>query len=264
MRRTFAAPSPYQGADMTVTTERRGQVLVVSIEREAKRNAIDQEIADGIETALNLLEDDPQLWVGVLTGTSTVFSAGTDLSAGLSPKGERGGEYGLIRRPRTKPLIAAVEGFALGGGFEVVLACDLVVASSAARFGLPEVKRGLMAICGGTFRAPRALPLNVAKEMLLIGDPLPAERLYHLGVVNRVTEPGHALASALELAERICANGPVAVRASLKAVEDVVAADDELGWLSTAAGFVTITTSEDMKEGVTAFLTKRPPQWTGH
>ncbi|MYV99707.1 enoyl-CoA hydratase-related protein [Streptomyces sp. SID3343] len=248
---------------MSVTTERRGRVLVVSIEREAKRNAIDQEVTDGIEAALNLLEDDPELWIGVLTGTSTVFSAGTDLAAGLSPKGERGGEYGIIRRRRAKPVIAAVEGFALGGGFEVVLACDLVVASSAARFGLPEVKRGLMAICGGTFRAPRALPLNVAKEMLLVGDPLPAERLYHLGVVNRVTEPGQALLAAVELAERICTNGPVAVRATLRAIEDVVAADDELGWSSTAAGFSAITASEDMKEGVTAFLSKRPPEWTG-
>ncbi|WP_406288381.1 enoyl-CoA hydratase-related protein [Embleya sp. NBC_00896] len=248
---------------MSVTSLRRGRVLVVSIEREAKRNAIDQEVADGIEAALNLLEDDPELWIGVLTGTSTVFSAGTDLSAGMSPKGERGGEYGLIRRQRSKPLIAAVEGFALGGGFEVVLACDLVVASSAARFGLPEVKRGLMAICGGTFRAPRALPLNVAKEMLLVGDPMPAERLYGVGVVNRVTEPGRALAGALELAERICANGPVAVRATLKAVDDVVTADDELGWTATDEGFATISASEDMKEGVTAFLTKRPPEWTG-
>lgn len=248
---------------MTVTTERRGRVLVVSIRREAKRNAIDQRVADGIEAALNLLEDDPDLWIGVLTGTPTVFSAGTDLAAGLSPKGERGGEYGVIRRRRSKPLIAAVEGFALGGGFEIVLACDLVVASSTARFGLPEVKRGLMAICGGTFRTPRALPLNLAREMLLVGDPLPAERLYQVGVVNRVTESGQALAGALEVAERICANGPVAVRASLKAVEDVVAADDELGWSSTAEGFASISTSEDMKEGVAAFLGKRAPEWTG-
>ena len=248
---------------MTVTTERRGRVLVVSIDREAKRNAVDQTVADGIEAALNLLEDDPRLWVGVLTGTTSVFSAGTDLSAGLSPKGERGGEYGVIRRRRTKPLIAAVEGFALGGGFEIVLACDLVVAAETARFGLPEVKRGLLAICGGTFRAPRALPLNVAKEMLLVGDPLPAERLYNVGVVNRVTRPGEALGAAVELAERICANGPVAVRATLKAVHDVVEADDDLGWSSTEEGFATITASEDMKEGVAAFLGKRPPEWTG-
>ncbi|MEU0936697.1 enoyl-CoA hydratase-related protein [Embleya sp. NPDC005971] len=248
---------------MTVTTERRGRVLVVAIDREAKRNAIDQRVADGIEAALDLLEDDPELWVGVLTGTSTVFSAGTDLAAGLSPKGERGGEYGVIRRQRTKPLIAAVEGFALGGGFEIVLACDLVVASAAARFGLPEVKRGLMAICGGTFRAPRALPLNLAREMLLVGDPLPAERLYQVGVVNRLTEPGQALAGAVELAERICANGPVAVRASLAAVEHVVAADDEAGWAGTETGFAAIVASEDMKEGVAAFLAKRAPEWTG-
>src|SRR5438067_498750 len=154
---------------MPVQTEARARVLVVSIRREHKRNAIDQEIADGIGAALDRLEDDPELWVGVLTGTPAVFSAGSDLAASKSRSTatDRGGEYGVIRRDRVKPLIAAVEGPALGGGFEIVLACDLVVAARDASFGLPEVKRGLVPTCGGLFRAPRALPLNVAKEMLL-------------------------------------------------------------------------------------------------
>jgi enoyl-CoA hydratase len=244
----------------TVTHARHGRVLVISLRREHKRNAVDQQISDGIEAALDVLESDPDLWAGVLTGTSTVFSAGTDLSAGYAPKTERGGQYGIIRRARTKPLVAAVEGLALGGGFEIVLACDLVVAARGARFGLPEVRRGLL---GAIFRAPRTLPLNVARELLVTGDPVDAERLYGLGVVNRLADPGHALDAALELAERICLNSPTAVSQTLQAVERAVTADDDLGWQATEDGFRTVTASADAREGLTAFLEKRPPQWTG-
>ncbi|WTW93596.1 enoyl-CoA hydratase-related protein [Streptomycetaceae bacterium NBC_01309] len=247
----------------TVVLERHGRVLVIALRREHKRNAVDQDISDGIEKGLDLLEGDPDLWCGVITGTPTVFSAGTDLSAGYAPKTERGGSYGMIRRPRTKPLIAAVEGFALGGGFEIVLACDLVVASREATFGLPEVRRGLLANCGAIFRAPRTLPLNVARELLVTGDPTDAARMYGLGVVNRLTEPGHALEGALELAERVCLNSPTAVSHVLQAVEQVTAADDELGWRVTEEGFRTVVASEDAKEGLTAFLEKRTPEWTG-
>jgi enoyl-CoA hydratase len=143
---------------MTVTQESRGRILVVRIEREHKRNAIDVEAALGIDAALNRLDDDPALWVGVLTGTQTVFSAGTDLKDGAGARTERGGEYGLIRRSRVKPLIAAVEGVAFGGGFEMALACDLIVASRTARFALPETRRGVVATSGALFRAVRALP----------------------------------------------------------------------------------------------------------
>src|SRR5450432_2479405 len=219
-------------AAMPVETEVRGRVLVVTMQREAKRNAIDQELADGIGAALDRLDDDPELWVGVLTGTPTVFSAGSDLASSRngSAATDRGGEYGVIRRDRVKPLIAAVEGPALGGGFEIVLACDLVVAARDASFGLPEVKRGLVPTCGGLFRAPRALPLNVAKEMLLTGDRLDPERAYALGLVNVLAEPGAAVEAALALADRICAVGPVGVRASLRALEQTVAERDALGW----------------------------------
>ncbi len=194
---------------MAVIEEVHERVLVVRIEREEKRNAIDQAIADGIGAALDRLDDDPDLWVGIVTGTPTVFSAGSDLASSRdgSARTERGGEYGVIRRDREKPLIAAVEGPALGGGFEIVLACDLVVAARTASFGLPEVKRGLVPTCGGLFRTPRALPLNVAKEMLLTGDRLSPERAYALGLVNVVSEPGEAVAGALALAARICAVG---------------------------------------------------------
>jgi enoyl-CoA hydratase/carnithine racemase len=248
-----------------VVSERHERVLVVRIEREEKRNAVDQEIADGIGAALDQLDDDPGLWVGVLTGTTTVFSAGTDLASARdgSPGTERGGEYGVIRRNREKPLIAAVEGPALGGGFEIVLACDLVVASSTASFGLPEVKRGLVPTCGGLFRSPRALPLNIAKELLLTGDRLTPERAYSLGLVNVLTEPGEAVEGALALAARICAVGPVGARASLRALERTVAERDDLGWEATTDATAAITGSDDIREGLAAFFEKREPRWTG-
>jgi enoyl-CoA hydratase/carnithine racemase len=246
---------------MGVVTERRGRVLIVSMQREAKRNAIDRELADAIDGALNTLEDDDELWVGVLTGTPAVFSAGTDLSQSASPATERGGEYGVIRRPRAKPLIVAVEGYALGGGMEIVLAADLVVASTTARFGLPEVSRGLVPTCGGLFRSARALPLNIAKELLLTGDPLTAERAERLGLVNRVTEPGGAVEEAVALAERICRNAPISARQSLWALSQTVAADESVGWDATATATSAVRATQDTREGVKAFFEKRTPQW---
>jgi enoyl-CoA hydratase/carnithine racemase len=250
---------------MAVITEQHERVLVVRIEREEKRNAVDQDIADGIGAALDQLDDDPELWVGVITGTPTVFSAGTDLASARdgSPRTGRGGEYGVIRRDREKPLIAAVEGPALGGGFEIVLACDLVVAARTASFGLPEVKRGLVPTCGGLFRTPRALPLNVAKEMLLTGDRLSPDRAYSLGLVNMVTEPGEALDCALRLAARMCEVGPVGARASLRALERSVAERDQLGWDATTTATEAIRGSDDIREGLAAFFEKREPRWTG-
>src|SRR3954462_12614030 len=233
-----------------VTTEQHERVLVVRIERKEKRNAVDQAVADGIGAALDQLDDDPELWVGILTGTPMVFSAGSDLASSRdgSARTPRGGEYGVIRRDREKPLIAAVEGPALGGGFEIVLSCDLVVAASTASFGLPEVKRGLVPTCGGLFRTPRALPLNVAKEMLLTGESLTPDRAYSLGFVNVVTEPGEALTAALALAERMCRVGPVGARGSLHALERTVAERDELGWDATREAMAAIARSDDMHE----------------
>jgi enoyl-CoA hydratase/carnithine racemase len=250
---------------VSVRTERHDRVLLVRIEREEKRNAVDQAIADGIGAALDRLDDDPELWVGIITGTSTVFSAGSDLASSRdgSARTERGGEYGVIRRDREKPLIAAVEGPALGGGFEIVLACDLVVAARTASFGLPEVKRGLVPTCGGLFRTPRALPLNIAKEMLLTGERLSPERAHSLGFVNVLTEPGEAVAGALDLAARMCAVGPVGARASLRALEHTVAERDELGWDETIIATDAIRASDDIREGMAAFFEKREPRWTG-
>jgi len=248
---------------MRVQTERHGRVLVVRIDRPNKRNAIDADTTRGLDAALNELDDDEELWAGVLTGTSEVFSAGTDLAGGAGEPTARGGEYGVVRRRRSTPLIAAVEGVAYGGGFELVLACDLVVASREARFGLPEVSRGVIATCGALFRAPRALPLNVAKEMLLTGDPLTAERAWSLGLVNVLAEPGSARSAALALAERVCRNAPVSVRASLQAVDAVAGAADDEGWAATDRGIAAVRASQDSQEGVAAFLEKRAPRWAG-
>lgn len=245
-----------------VRAEVRDRVLVVTIARPSRRNAIDRATADGLDAAFNRLEDDPELWCGVLTGSGGFFSAGSDVSAGFDYATPRGGEYGIVRRERRKPLIAAVEGFALGGGMEIALACDLVVAAADARFGLPEVTIGLLPTCGGLFRGPRALPVNVARELVLTGDPMPAARAHELGFVNRLTEPGRALDGALELAERICRNAPLAVQACVRALDDVLGGDT-LGWAATAAAKGTVLQSADATEGVHAFLNKRVPRWTG-
>lgn len=246
-----------------VARRRHGRVLVISMERARKRNAIDRAMADALDDALNELDDDHDLWAGVLTGGTDVFSAGSDLTAGGDYSTERGGEYGIIRRRRRKPLIAAVEGPALGGGLEVVLACDLVVAASTARFGLPEVTIGVVPTCAGLFRGPRALPLNVARQLILTGRPIEAARAYDVGFVNVLTAPGQALEEALALAHQLCANAPVSVQACLQAVNDVISGDDDLGWEQTDQALRAAAGSADAREGVAAFLEKRPPVWTG-
>jgi enoyl-CoA hydratase/carnithine racemase len=246
-----------------VSTRREGRVLLVAMERVAKRNAIDRAMADALDAALNEFDDDPELWAGVLTGTPDVFSAGSDLTAGGDYVTERGGEYGIIRRKRRKPLIAAVEGPALGGGLEIVLACDLVVASSAATFGLPEVRIGVVPTCAGLFRGPQALPLNLARQLIVTGRPVDARRAYEVGFVNVLTEPGGAVDEALRLAQEICTNAPVSVQASLAAVNALAAGDDTAVWEQTAGALATAAASADAREGVNAFLEKRPPQWRG-
>jgi len=248
---------------VTVTTEQHGRVLIARIEREAKRNAIDAAVTAGIDAALNRLEDDPGLWAGVLTGTDRIFSAGTDLRVGAGPPTPRGGEYGMVRRHRAKPLVAAVEGVAFGGGFELALACDLIVASRTARFALPETGRGVVATSGALFRAMRALPIHVAKQLLISGDELDADRGYQLGLIARVSEPGRALADALTLAEQICRSAPSAVRATLSAINRQFAEADDRGWAATAAATSAILDTDDRAEGIAAFFERREPIWTG-
>ena len=248
---------------MTVRTTRHGRVLLVELLREEKRNALNAEITAGVDAAMNELEDDRDLWCGVLTGTTNVFSAGADLaSGGPGARTERGGWVGLIHRVRSKPLIAAVEGPAVGGGLELVLACDLVVASTTAWFALPEAQRGLMPDFGGVFRSARMLPANVARELLLTGARLTAERAERLGFVNRITEPGGARDAALALAEEVCTNAPVAIRESLALVNHVLRADEDELWELNDAAHARIVATADIREGVEAFFARRPPQWT--
>ena len=248
---------------MPVITERLGRVLLVRLDRDAKLNAMDREMTQGLDAAMNLLEDDAELWVGVLTGNGRAFSAGSDLADPDRNHTERGGPYGLIRRARAKPLIAAVDGIAYGGGFEMVLACDRVVASPRARFALPEVKRGLLALYGGVFRGARALPLNLAREMVLTGEPIGAERAHALGLVNRLCAEGQALSEALTLAESICANSPVAVRESLSIINQANDVSDALAWQLSTEAAARVRASEDSREGIAAFLGKRSPLWRG-
>jgi enoyl-CoA hydratase len=253
---------------MAVDFEQRGPFAIVTINRPEARNAVNGAVANGIEEAIDKIEADDGIWVGILTGVPPVFSAGADLkeinagnAAALATA--RGGFGGFVQRERTKPVIAAVDGPALAGGTELVLASDLVVASTTATFGIPEVKRSLVAGAGGLFRLGRKIPLNVAMELALTGDPIDAARAHHFGLVNRLVEPGEALDSAIALAEQVCANAPVAVRESRKIVLEATNADDEIGWKMSAEGMGKAMRSEDFSEGLTAFIEKRPPQWKG-
>ena len=246
---------------MSVKTDRHNHILVIRMDRPQKRNALNAAMTAGIDAAMNQLEDDPELWCGILTGTDSVFSAGADLTEGPGEPTERGGVVGLIHRKRSKPLIAAVEGVALGGGVELILCCDLVVASSKAAFGLPEVKRGLMPDFGGAFRIGRFLSMNIARELLITGNNLTAERAERLGFVNAVVEPGKALSSALLLAEKICENAPLAVREALAVFNTEVTGDESASWKRSDAAHARLLQTEDLIEGLGAFFEKRPPKW---
>lgn len=253
---------------MAVDFDQRGPFAVVKINRPEARNAVNAAVAEGIEEAIDRIEADDGIWVGILTGEPPVFCAGADLKAVNSGNATglqtpRGGFAGIVQRERTKPMIAAVDGPALAGGTEIVLSCDLVVASTTATFGIPEVKRSLVAAAGGLFRLPRKIPFNVAMEMALTGDPITAELAHHHGLVNRLCDPGEALDTAVALAEQVCANAPVAVRATRKVVLDSSNAPDDVGWKASMEGAAAAMASEDLREGLAAFIEKRPPRWTG-
>ena len=226
---------------MSVDYEKRGPFAIVKINRPEARNAVNGAVANGIEDAVDQIEADDSIWVGILTGEPPVFCAGADLkeinsgNAGALSTA-KGGFAGFVQRERTKPIIAAVDGPALAGGTEIVLASDLVVASTTATFGIPEVKRSLVAGAGGLFRLGRKIPVNIAMELTLTGDPIDATRAHHFGLVNRLVEPGQALDEAISLAEQICANAPVAVRESRKIVLEATNAPDDVGWKMSMQG----------------------------
>ena len=252
---------------MTVNFEIRDRIAIITLNRPEARNAVSQQLAEDLEAAIDRLEADDALWIGILCGNGPAFCAGADLKAIASGEArlttKRGGFAGLVRRVRTKPLIAAVEGPAVAGGTEIVLSCDLVVASTTARFGLPEVKRSLVANAGGLFRLPRAVPLNVAMEMALTGDDLDAEAAHRHGLVNRLVQPGHALAAAVELAEAVNANAPLAVRASRRVVLAARLLEDDEAFEVAADATREVFRTEDFREGPRAFVEKRSPIWTG-
>ncbi|HEX2783526.1 MAG TPA: enoyl-CoA hydratase-related protein [Ilumatobacteraceae bacterium] len=254
-----------------VLYETRGRIGLITLNRPEARNAVNGDVAAGLEAAIDRLEDDPEVWVGVLNANTgvqerPVFCAGADLKAissgqagGLNTK--RGGFAGFVYRDRRKPVIVAVDGLATAGGCEIVLTADLVVATTRSSFGLAEVKRNLVAGAGGLFRLPQAIGRGPALEMILTGEPLPAQRAFDLGLVNRLVEPGQALEAAISLAEQICAAAPLAVWASRKVVLASAYEDEETLKKMTNDAFGAILASEDTTEGLTAFIEKRPPNW---
>jgi enoyl-CoA hydratase len=249
-----------------VLTERRGRVLLITINRPDQRNAVNAAVSHGIAAALDELDADPGLSVGVLTGAGKGFCAGMDLKAfvaGERPHVEGRGFAGITERSADKPLIAAIEGFAVAGGLEVALACDLIVAARGARLGVPEVKRSLVAAGGALLRLPRVLPRNVANELALTGDPIDAERAYQLGLVNRLAEPGQALEMALELAEAIAANGPLALAATKRIMVESADWPDAEFFERQREISDPVFASEDAREGATAFSERREPVWKG-
>jgi enoyl-CoA hydratase len=252
--------------DDVVLVERRGAVQVVTINRPQARNALDAAVARGVADAVDELDASDDLRAGVLTGAGGFFSAGMDLKAflrGETPAIEGRGLCGITRTPPRKPLIAAVEGGALAGGFELVLACDLVVAGRGARFGVPEVKRSLVAAGGAALLLPQRVPRAVALELLLTGEPMDAARAAAVGLVNRVVDDGTALDAALDLADVIAANGPLAVAATKQIVQSAPAWAPEEMYERQDEIVAPVFASEDAREGSTAFAERRPPVWRG-
>ncbi len=248
-----------------VLTETRDGVLIVTLNRPEAKNAMNKAAAEAIAAAMDLLDQDDDLRVGVLTGAGGTFCSGMDLKGflrGESPMVEGRGFGGVVQKPPLKPLIAAVEGYALAGGLELMIACDLVVANSGAKFGIPEVKRGLVAAAGGVMMLPDQIPERIALELALTGDFIDAARAYELGLINRVVD-GPALDGALELAAKIVANGPLAVRVSKQIVRQSRGWAMDERYKRQAELIAPVFVSQDAREGSLAFAEKRKPNWRG-
>lgn len=248
-----------------VLTEVRNGVLIITLNRPEAKNAVNQELAEGVAAALDRLDGEDDLRVGIITGAGGTFCSGMDLKGFL--RGERPfvpgrGFAGLTEAPPKKPLIAAVDGYALAGGFETAIACDLIVANKDAKFGIPEVKRGLCAAAGGLMRLPRQISPRIAMELALTGDFMTAQRGYEIGLINRITD-GVALDAALELANTINANGPLAVAASKQVMVESREWTEAEMWSKQNAITMSVFTSEDSREGAAAFAEKRAPNWKG-
>jgi enoyl-CoA hydratase len=240
------------------------RIMVITINRPEQRNAVNGAVAQGVGAAVRELEDRDDLSIGVITGAGGTFCAGMDLKAFLAGEdvtAQDRGLAGICQVPPRKPMIAAVEGWALAGGFEIVLACDMVVAASNAHFGIPEVKRGLVAGAGGLLRLPRRIPANLANELALTGEPLPATEAHRIGLVNRLTEPGAALAEARALAAQITPNGPLALAATKRVLSQSPDWNSEEAFDRQWELIEPVITSLDAQEGSRAFAEKRLPQW---
>jgi enoyl-CoA hydratase len=248
-----------------ILTERRGHVLVVTINRPEARNAFDAASAQALEAAADRIDAEDDIFVAVITGAGGNFSAGADLKA--AARGERAatqrGGFGWFGKPPSKPVIAAVEGYAVGGGFELCLSSDLIVAAKTAKFGLPEVRHNVVAVGGGLFRLPRRMPYHLAMELALTGEFRDAEFMHRWGVVNRVVETGQAVEEAVRWAEALQANGPTALAASKQIMFHSPDWTDDEAWRAQMAFAQKALQSEDRKEGLTAFAEKRRPVWTG-
>lgn len=254
---------------MSVDRERVGKVEIITINRPEARNAIDGETATALSNAFDELENDDNVWVVILTGAGDkAFSAGMDLKAFASGQlnqiiSAKGGFAGIAQRNFPKPIIAAVNGAALAGGCEIMLSCDLVVAADHATFGIPEVKRGLIAGAGALIRLPQRLPLSIALELALTGDPIDAKRALELGLINRVVPKENLLEEALALAEKIAQNAPLAVKHSKKVMYGALNRPEEEGWKVNNESIPVVFSSKDAMEGAIAFAEKRPPNWSG-
>jgi enoyl-CoA hydratase len=248
-----------------VLTETRDGILIVTLNRPEAKNAANKALSEQVAAAMDTLDSDTSLRVGIITGAGGTFCSGMDLKGflmGEVPFVAGRGFAGLTEAPPKKPLIAAVNGYALAGGFEIALACDLIVANKDAKFGIPEVKRGLAAAAGGLVRLPRQIPKRLAMEFALTGDFVTADRAYDMGLINRVVD-GDALDGAIELAQRIAANGPLAVAVSKQVINDQSDWNQSETWQKQGEITGAIFASNDAREGAAAFAQKRAPNWTG-
>ena len=245
-----------------IVAETHGRVRLITLNRPEARNAVNSALGLALVAAVDELDSDDGLTAGVLTGAGRGFSAGMDLKA-FAMEGPPKGFNQFLVNGSQKPLIAAVEGFALAGGLEIALTCDLIVAAKGVKLGIPEVNKGLFAAGGGLFRLPARVPYGVAMEMALTSDPILAEQAHELGLVSRVAEPGKAAEVALELAERIAQNAPLAVAASKQVIRQTRGLSEEDSWALQGPLVGRVFTSDDAKEGPRAFAEKRAPKWTG-
>ena len=259
-------PQAGRDGEPAVLTERRERVLVITLNRPDQRNAVNAAMAAGIAGALDELDADADLSIGVITGAGKGVCSGMDLRAfvtGERPWAGDRGFAGITQRASVKPLIAAIEGFAVAGGLEIALSCDLIIAAFGARLGIPEVKRSLVAAGGALLRLPRLLPRTIAMELALTGEPMEAQRAFDLGLVNRLAEPGRALDEALQLAEAIAANGPLALAATKRIMTESVDWPEAEFFARQGEISGPVMASEDAREGATAFKEKRAPTWKG-